>query len=89
MTFDELDVYGRLRKVSKSGPLSMFERLMNIWTDLKPREIAEKVKMFFYHYSVNRHKQTVMTPGYHGDNYGAEDSRFDQRPFLYDCKWEI
>ncbi len=29
MTYDELDEFGKLRKIHKSGPLSMFERLLN------------------------------------------------------------
>ena len=79
MTYAELDIYGRLRKVSKSGPLSMFERLLYIWPDMPAREIARKVKTFFYYYSVNRHKLTVLTPSYHAENYGTDDNRYDLR----------
>ena len=31
MTYDELDEFGRLRKIGRSGPLSMFERLLYNW----------------------------------------------------------
>ena len=31
MTYDELDEFGKLRKIHKSGPLSMFERLIFEW----------------------------------------------------------
>ena len=51
--------------------------------------IAEKVKRFFYFYSVNRHKLTVLTPSYHAEAYGTDDNRFDLRQFLYDTQWEM
>jgi NAD+ synthase (glutamine-hydrolysing) len=79
MTYDELDEFGRLRKISKSGPLAMFERLLFNWPHLDPRAVAEKVKRFFYYYSVNRHKMTVLTPSYHAEAYGTDDNRFDLR----------
>jgi NAD+ synthase (glutamine-hydrolysing) len=88
MTYDELDVFGRLRKISKSGPLTMFERLLYEWPSLEPKEIAIKVKRFFYYYSINRHKMTTLTPSYHAENYGTDDNRFDHRQFLYDSSWE-
>jgi len=89
MTYDELDEFGRQRKISKSGPLSMFERLLYNWPHLEPRTVAEKVKRFFYYYSVNRHKMTVLTPAYHAEAYGTDDNRFDLRQFLYDTRWEM
>ena len=89
MTYNELDEFGRLRKISKSGPLSMFERLLFNWPHLSPRLIAEKVKRFFFYYSINRHKMTVLTPSYHAEAYGTDDNRFDLRQFLYDSKWEL
>jgi len=87
MTYAELNEYGRLRKIMKSGPVSMFERLLFEWKHLTPREIAQKVKDFFFYYSVNRHKATVLPPSYHSENYGTDDNRFDLRQFLYDTKW--
>ncbi len=89
MTYDELDEFGKLRKISKSGPLSMFERLLFNWPHLSPRVVAEKVKRFFYFYSLNRHKMTVLTPSYHAEAYGTDDNRFDLRQFLYDTAWEM
>ncbi len=89
MTYDELDEFGKLRKIAKCGPLSMFERLLTLWPHLTPREIAEKVKRFFFYYSINRHKLTVLTPSYHAEAYGTDDNRFDLRQFLYDSKWEL
>lgn len=91
MTYAELDEYGKLRKISRQGPLSMFEHLLVDWAgkrDLSAREIAVKVKAFFRFYAINRHKSTVLTPSYHCENYGTDDNRFDLRQFLYDTTWE-
>eukprot|EP01133_Synstelium_polycarpum_P015343 gene15343-18193_t len=88
MTYDELSVFGRLRKVNKCGPVSMFERLVSEWSHLTPEVVAEKVKRFFYYYSINRHKLTTLTPSYHAEGYSPDDNRFDQRQFLYNSKWD-
>lgn len=87
MTYDELGVYGKLRKISKCGPVKMFVKLLDTWKHLGPQEIAAKVKRFFYFYSVNRHKMTTLTPAYHAESYSPDDNRFDLRPFLYNTKW--
>ncbi|XP_038125148.1 glutamine-dependent NAD(+) synthetase [Cyprinodon tularosa] len=88
MTYSELSVIGRLRKISKCGPYSMFCKLIHIWRDvLSPTEVAQKVKHFFRMYSVNRHKMTTVTPSYHAESYSPEDNRFDLRPFLYNTRW--
>jgi len=52
-----------------------------------PSQVADKVKHFFYCYSVNRHKMTVMTPAYHAECYSPDDNRFDHRQFLYNVSW--
>ncbi|VVT46649.1 uncharacterized protein SAPINGB_P001318 [Magnusiomyces paraingens] len=83
MTYDELSVFGRLRKVKKCGPYSMFLSLLHEWSPrLTPAEIAVKVKRFFYFYAINRHKMTTITPAYHAEQYSPDDNRFDLRPFL-------
>lgn len=83
MTYEELSVFGYLRKVEKCGPYSMFLKLLHLWTPkLKPAQVAEKVKRFFFFYAINRHKQTVLTPSYHAEQYSPDDNRFDLRPFL-------
>ncbi|KAM7423525.1 hypothetical protein PAMA_000059 [Pampus argenteus] len=88
MTYSELSVIGRLRKISKCGPFSMFCKLIHMWKDaLSPTEVAEKVKRFFRMYSVNRHKMTTVTPSYHAESYSPDDNRFDLRPFLYNTRW--
>lgn len=87
MTYDELSVYGKLRKVVKTGPYSMFCKLLLIWRTISPRRVAEKVKHFFRMYSINRHKMTTLTPAYHAESYSPDDNRFDLRPFLYNASW--
>ncbi|CAF2080840.1 glutamine-dependent NAD(+) synthetase [Brassica napus] len=88
MTYEELSVYGRMRKIFRCGPVSMFKNLCYKWgTKLSPAEVAEKVKYFFKYYSINRHKMTVLTPSYHAESYSPEDNRFDLRQFLYNSKW--
>ncbi|OMH85982.1 Glutamine-dependent NAD(+) synthetase [Zancudomyces culisetae] len=52
-----------------------------------PRQIANKVKLFFYYYAVNRHKMTTLTPSYHAESYSPDDNRFDLRPFLINPNW--
>ncbi|KAJ7419368.1 Glutamine-dependent NAD(+) synthetase [Pitangus sulphuratus] len=88
MTYAELSIYGKLRKIAKAGPYSMFCKLINMWKEIcTPREVASKVKHFFRMYSVNRHKMTTLTPSYHAENYSPDDNRFDLRPFLYNTTW--
>ncbi len=87
MTYAELGRFGRLRKIHRCGPLSMFEKLVHEWTHLAPGEVAAKVKMFFRHYAINRHKMTTLTPSYHAESYSPDDNRFDLRQFLYNVRW--
>jgi NAD+ synthase (glutamine-hydrolysing) len=87
MTYEELSLFGRLRKINYCGPVSMFRNLTAVWPQLTPAVIAEKVKKFFYYYSVNRHKMTTLTPSYHAENYSPDDNRFDLRQFLYNTLW--
>ncbi|KAE8694657.1 Glutamine-dependent NAD(+) synthetase [Hibiscus syriacus] len=88
MTYEELSVYGRLRKIFRCSPVSMFKNLCYKWgATLTPSEVADKVKHFFTYYSINRHKMTVSTPPYHAESYSPEDNRFDLRQFLYNARW--
>ncbi|CAI5473619.1 unnamed protein product [Closterium sp. Yama58-4] len=88
MTYEELSLYGRLRKVMRCGPVAMFQHLCHEWRQrLSVAEVAAKVKAFFRFYSVNRHKMTTLTPSYHAENYSPEDNRFDLRQFLYNVAW--
>ncbi|XP_070617816.1 glutamine-dependent NAD(+) synthetase [Erythrolamprus reginae] len=88
MTYAELSVYGKLRKIAKAGPYTMFCKVITMWKEIcSPREVASKIKHFFQMYSINRHKMTTLTPSYHAASYSPEDNRFDLRPFLYNSAW--
>eukprot|EP00112_Aurelia_sp_Birch-Aquarium-sp1_P015458 Seg3424.3 transcript_id=Seg3424.3/GoldUCD/mRNA.D3Y31 product="Glutamine-dependent NAD" protein_id=Seg3424.3/GoldUCD/D3Y31 len=88
LTYEELSVLGRLRKIYTCGPYSMFTKLLGDWGQtMSPTAIADKVKLFFRKHSINRHKMTVLTPAYHAENYSPDDNRFDLRPFLYRVSW--
>ncbi|RKP05405.1 hypothetical protein THASP1DRAFT_35345 [Thamnocephalis sphaerospora] len=87
MTYEELSIFGRLRKLERCGPFSMFSKLTHLWPDRAPEQVAEKVKRFFFYYAVNRHKLTTLTPAYHAEAYSPDDNRFDLRPFLYPTTW--
>ena len=41
MTYDELSVFGRLRKVQRLGPWGMFEKLVHSWSMQKPSTKAQ------------------------------------------------
>jgi NAD+ synthase (glutamine-hydrolysing) len=88
MSYDELGWFGRLRKVHRCGPFSMYVKLLGIWSHLAPAVVAEKVKRFFVFYSINRHKCTTLTPSYHAESYSPDDNRFDLRQFLYNTTWD-
>jgi len=87
MTYAELSYYGRLRKIGRCGPVTMFKKLIQIWQHLTPEEVAAKVKKFFAMYSMNRHKMCTITPAYHAEAYSPDDNRFDLRQFLYNVRW--
>ncbi|ORY60138.1 carbon-nitrogen hydrolase [Pseudomassariella vexata] len=100
MTYQELTIFGRLRKVNKLGPFGMFQRLVHDWNvdrerrpeddapAYTPAQVAEKVKRFFHFYAINRHKMTTITPALHCNDYSPDDNRFDLRPFLYPPFWK-
>lgn len=88
MSYDELGMFGRLRKMSRCGPVSMFRRLYSMeWSHLSPRVVADKVQKFFFYYAINRHKMCTITPAYHAEGYSPDDNRFDLRQFLYNSSW--
>jgi NAD+ synthase (glutamine-hydrolysing) len=88
MTYDELSIFGRLRKISRCGPVSMLRSCLQLWQGLhSPLVIATKVKAFFRFYAINRHKMTTITPSYHAESYSPDDNRFDHRQFLYQVNW--
>ncbi|KAG7207960.1 hypothetical protein KM043_009544 [Ampulex compressa] len=88
MTYKELSTFGRLRKQNCAGPFSMFCRLVHMWENCSPKEVADKVKHFYRCYAINRHKMTILTPSCHAETYSPDDNRFDHRPFLYNHTWK-
>eukprot|EP01006_Ploeotia_vitrea_P049328 TRINITY_DN67330_c3_g1_i1.p1 TRINITY_DN67330_c3_g1~~TRINITY_DN67330_c3_g1_i1.p1 ORF type:complete len:723 (+),score=65.60 TRINITY_DN67330_c3_g1_i1:58-2226(+) len=94
MTYAELSLYGKLRKLTCCGPVTMYTKLRgNVegnWPHLTGVEIARKVRHFFWNYAINRHKMTTLTPSYHAEAYSPDDNRHDLRPFLYpNMKWQF
>lgn len=67
LTYAELCTFGRLRKVERLGPVSMFDRMYykELYEDLKV--LADKIKRFFTYYADNRHKVTILPPAFHYD----------------------
>lgn len=49
MTYDELSVFGRLRKVEKCGPYSMFTKLVHEWGSfLSPVQVGRDLGTPFF-----------------------------------------
>jgi len=74
LTYDELSMFGILRKVDKLGPWSCYLRLLGVWKEkegMTPKKIAEKVMRFFRNYAINRHKATIITPSIHLSAYSS------------------
>ena len=43
MSYDELTIFGRLRKVERCGPYSMFTKLLHEWQDqISPTQVCQK-----------------------------------------------
>jgi len=48
ISYEELGVFGRLRKISRCGPVSAFWAAVHLWRGrFSPEQIAAKVKFFF------------------------------------------
>jgi hypothetical protein len=87
LTYAELCVFGRLRKVERLGPVSMFDRMVYKETYSSLEELATKIKRFFTHYGNNRHKVTTLPPTFFYDPESCDDNRFDMRPWFYATDW--
>ena len=89
LTYAELELFGKLRRVEKLGPVSMFHSIQTsgicAWS---PEQLGEKIKHFFRCYGKNRHKMTTLTPGFHYNPEGCDDNRLDMRPIMYETDWE-
>jgi len=81
-TYNELSTFGRLRKNDKLGPWGAYCKLLSTWSKpesqngrgMSARQIAEKTKLFFTKYAINRHKMTVLTPSLHMEQYSPDDN---------------
>ena len=51
MTYDELSIYGKLRKQKGCGPYSMFCKLVNAWNWLTPQQVKS---FLFLHNCLSR-----------------------------------
>lgn len=90
LSYEELSIFGILRKVDKLGPWSAYLRLLSEWkhrAGYGPAQIAEKVYRFYSYYAINRHKATIISPSIHLSPYNPDDNRHDLRPFLYVVNW--
>ncbi|KAL9613085.1 MAG: hypothetical protein Q9167_002342 [Letrouitia subvulpina] len=82
-TYEELGIFGRLRKIDKLGPYSMFQRLrLGEWSHMAPRAIFERVRFLWTMFGINRHKQEILTPSLHAETYSPDSNRYDLLPFL-------
>ncbi|KAL8946231.1 MAG: hypothetical protein Q9222_007346 [Ikaeria aurantiellina] len=81
-TYEELSIFGRLRKINKLGPFDMWERLCSEWTHMTPRQVYQKIRFLWHMFAVNRHKQETLTPSLHAESYSPDSNRYDMLPFL-------
>lgn len=86
--YEELNLLNVLRLNNRCGPYSMFKYLLSKWKHFNDEEIKDKVKKYFWRYSVNRHKTTVLTPSVFLNSNCNDDNRYDLRPFLYNSFWK-
>jgi NAD+ synthase (glutamine-hydrolysing) len=88
LSYEELDVFSRLRLNQRCGPVSMYQKVSRLWQDhMSPRRIADTVKRFFKYYAINRHKMSVLPPSVHLGSHSPDDNRYDLRQIVYNCAW--
>ena len=87
LSYSDLELFGRLRKIDKLGPVSMFDKVHGMQL-FETEVLAVKVKRFFKFYGMNRHKMTVITPCFFYDGESCDDNRFDMRPIMYSTDWD-
>lgn len=81
-TYEELGVFGRLRKVEKLGPFSMWQKMCQLWPDKTPQQVYQRVRFLWTYFGINRHKQEILTPSLHAETYSPDSNRYDLLPFL-------
>ena len=65
----------------------MFDHIYSTRQYTTLTDLASRIKIFFKHYSQNRHKMSTMTPIFHFNPEGCDDTRLDQRPLIYAADW--
>ena len=87
LSYAEMCIFGRLRKIERLGPVSMFDRMVykESYDDLE--DLAASIKKFFHFYAVNRHKASTLPPAYYYDPESCDHNRYDMRPFMYATDW--
>ena len=89
-TYDELGAFGKLRKVDRLGPYSMWRFLLrsggvgqaSSWVNLSSRALYERVRFLWHFFNLARHKQEILTPSLHAETYSPDSNRYDLLPFL-------
>ena len=66
----------------------MFYSIYTAHYGYKAQDLADKIKHFYRTYSMNRHKMSSITPGFHYEPAGCDDNRLDMRPIIYETNWE-
>lgn len=64
LSYEELSIFGRLRRIERLGPFGMFQKCLVLFHDMTPRQVFEKVRRFNHYYGINRHKTETLTIGY-------------------------
>ncbi len=66
LSYSDLELFGRLRKINKLGPVSTFDKVLGMQI-YETEVLAEKIKRFYKFYGINRHKMTILTPSFYYD----------------------
>ena len=53
--------------------------------EMSPKDLGEKVKLFFQKYAINRHKACTLTPSYLCEQYCPDDNRYGPTCHLLKC----
>lgn len=60
MTYSELSMIGRLRKISKCGPFSMFCKLIHVWKDVLSHMEVSEIHYSVEHFSDSPHLSGIL-----------------------------
>jgi NAD+ synthase (glutamine-hydrolysing) len=86
ISYDHLSVFGRLRKISRYGPVSMFFALWRLWKDhLTVEQVADKVKFFFRYAGAKFIRETIAS-GHHDSAFVPRTESSSARA-TYVCRY--